>query len=102
MERKRTATRAELELAVRAELVDIGATTWHAKVAADYILATVDDYLQAERERMENRLREVIDSYLEAQAGADRMATPALARSIAEDCHRALCVNEARSHEETP
>jgi hypothetical protein len=62
MEPKRSMTRAELELAVRAELADMAATTWRAKVAADYILAIIDDYAQAERERMEKRLRELMGS----------------------------------------
>jgi len=62
MEPKRPMTRAELELTVRAELVDMAATTWRAKVAADYILAAVDEYVQAERERTEKRVRELMGS----------------------------------------
>jgi hypothetical protein len=102
MDRKRPMTRAELELAVRAELVDMGATAWHAKMAAHYILATVDEYIQTERERMEKRLREIMDFYLDPQTSADRQAQPALARWIAEDCHRAICRDQAHNHEETP
>lgn len=102
MDRKRPMTRADLELAVRAELVDMAATTWRAKVAADYILAIVDDYFQTEREHMEKRLREVIDFYLGTQVGARRRADPALAHWIVEDCHRAVCGDEGHHHEETP
>lgn len=102
MDPKRSMTRAELELAVRAELVDMAATTWRAKMAADYILAAVDDYAQAERGRMEKRLREVIDFYLGTQGGIERRADPALAHWIAEDCHRAVCRDQSHDHEETP
>jgi hypothetical protein len=102
MNRKPPVTRAELELAVRAELVDVETTTGHAKMAAHYILAAVDDYLEAERERVEKCLREIIDFYLGAQASAERRADPALAHWIAEDCHRAVCRDETHCHEETP
>ncbi len=83
-------TRAELELAVRAELVDFGATSWHARVAADYILDVVDDYVQARGERFEERLEEVLDSHFGTEPGGDRARDADLARWILEDCHRAL------------
>lgn len=82
--------------------MDIGATTFHATLAADYILAVVDDYLEAERERIEKDLQEVIDFCLGAQADADRRSNPALAHRIAEDCHRALCQDQTHCHEENP
>lgn len=102
MNRKTPMTRAELELAVRAELVDIGASSWQARLAADYILAALDNYLQAQADHTETRLREIIDFYLQAQATAGRRADPALAHWIAEDCHRALCHDKSHTHEETP
>jgi len=71
-DRKRPTGRAELGLAVRAELVDIGATTFHATLAADYILAVADDYLEAERERIEKDLQEVIDFCLATAARSAR------------------------------
>lgn len=95
-------TRAELELAIRTELVDFGATSWHARVAADYILTVVDDYVRAQRERLEKRLEEVVKFYLGTESGGDRRSNPDLARWMVEDCHRVLCGDPTHEHEETP
>lgn len=101
MERAPPVTRAELELAVRAELVDVGATGWHARVAADYILGIVDEYLEAARQRLEERLEEVVLFYLGTDASSGGRDNPALVRHVVEDCHRVLCLDLDHHHEET-
>jgi hypothetical protein len=95
-------SRAELELAVRAELVDLAPTTWHARVAADYILRSVDEYLQTEHERQERRQQEVVEFFLTGASGTGEPADGLVARWIAAEWHRAVCRDEDHVHEETP
>lgn len=83
-------TRVELELAIRAELVDFGATSWHARVATDYILDIVDDYVQTRGKRFAEHLEEVLDSHLGTEPRGERGRDADLARRILKDCHRAL------------
>ena len=83
-------SRAELELAVRAQLVDFGATGWHARVTADYILGVVDDYVQARGECFEKRLEEILESHLGAATTGEHRRNPDLTRWIMEDSHCAL------------
>jgi len=95
-------TRAELELAIRAELVDLAPTTWHARVAADYILRVLDEYVQADRERQQRRQREVAEFFLVGEHDAGEPADGQIARWIAAEWHRAVCNDEDHVHEETP
>ncbi len=95
-------SRSELELAVRAELVDIAPTTWHARVAADYILRAVDDYVKSERERQERRCQEVADFFLARTSDDTRSNGWQVARWLATEWHRAVCCDEDHVHEETP
>jgi hypothetical protein len=95
-------SRSELELAVRAELVDIAPTTWHARVAADYILRAVDDYVKTERESQERRCQEVADFFLARMSDGTRSDGWQVARWLATEWHRAVCHDRDHVHEETP
>ena len=99
---KTAMSRAELELAVRAEMVDLAPTTWHARLAADYILRVLDEYVQAERERQQRRQREVVEFFLAGEAGAGRPADSQIATWVAAEWHRAICDDKDHLHEDTP
>lgn len=95
-------SRAELELAVRAELVDLAPTTWHARVAADYILRAIDEYIQTEQERRERRQQEVAEFFLSGAPAGGEPAGWQVAKWLAAEWHRAVCRREDHVHEETP
>ena len=95
-------SRAELELAVRAELVDLAPTSWHARLAADYILRVVDEYAQAERNRQQRRQREVAEFFLTGEPGTGDPAERQVALWIAAEWHRSICQENDHAHQETP
>jgi hypothetical protein len=99
---KNAMSRAELELAVRAELMDLAPTTWHARIAADYILRAVDEYVTAEQERQAGRQQDVAEFFLAGGSGAEVPADGQVARWIAAEWHRAVCRDDDHVHEETP
>lgn len=102
MTTKNSMSRAELELAVRAELVDLASTTWHARIAADYILRAVDEYVETEQERQTRRQQDVAEFFLAGGSGAGEPTDGQVARWIAAEWHRAVCHDEDHVHEETP
>jgi hypothetical protein len=95
-------SRAELELAVRAELVDLAPSTWHARVAADYILRVVDEYVQTEQERQERRQRDVVEFFLVDGSDGGGSEGWQVAKWLAAEWHRAACHSADHVHEETP
>ncbi len=102
MTAKTSMSRAELELAVRAELVDLAPTTWHARLAADYILRAFDEYAQTQREHVERRQLEVAEFFLAGGWDGEDSAGWQVARWIATEWHRAVCCDGDHVHDETP
>lgn len=95
-------SRSELELAVRAELVDLAPTTWHARIAADYILRAIDEYVKTERERQERRHQEVAEFFLAGVSDGGGSDGWQVAKWLAAEWHRAVCRSEDHVHEDTP
>lgn len=95
-------SRPELELAVRAELVDLAPTTWHARLAADYILRAIDEYVNTETERQGRRQQEVAEFFLGGMSDGGGSDGWQAAKWLATEWHRAVCRSDDHVHEETP